>query len=91
MIVLEMKAVLKPSRCCASDAAVRTVQFLRNKALRLWRDPKTEDKIDTQSLNKQSAVLNQQFKFVDALNSTARQACAERDWSSIVRFYDNFQ
>jgi len=30
-----------------------------------------------------------QFKFVDTLNSTARQASAERDWSSIARFYDN--
>nr|WP_287657672.1 MULTISPECIES: transposase [unclassified Microcystis] len=30
-----------------------------------------------------------QFKFVDTLNSTARQASAERAWSSIARFYDN--
>jgi hypothetical protein len=30
-----------------------------------------------------------QFKFVDALNSMARQASAERDWSAIARFYDN--
>ncbi len=36
MIVLEMKAVVKPSQCSAIDEAIRTVQFIRNKALRLW-------------------------------------------------------
>ncbi|NCQ90363.1 MAG: transposase [Microcystis aeruginosa LG13-13] len=52
MIVLEMKAVLKPSHCSAIDEAIRTVQFIRNKALRLWMDAKREDKIDKYSLNK---------------------------------------
>jgi hypothetical protein len=32
MIVLEMKAVLKPSQCTAIDDAIRTFQFIRNKA-----------------------------------------------------------
>ena len=32
MIVLEMKAVVKPSQCSAIDEAIRTVQFIRNKA-----------------------------------------------------------
>jgi len=91
MIVLEMKAVVKPSQCSAIDEAIRTVQFIRNKALRLWMDAKREDKIDKYSLNKYCAVLAQQFKFVDTLNSTARQASAERDWSAIARFYDNCQ
>jgi len=89
MIVLEMKAVVKPSQCSAIDEAIRTVQFIRNKALRLWMDAKREDKIDKYSLNKYCAVLAQQFKFVDTLNSTARQASAERAWSAIARFYDN--
>ncbi|NCR71420.1 MAG: transposase [Microcystis aeruginosa LG13-12] len=89
MIVLEMKAVVKPSQCSAIDEAIRTVQFIRNKALRLWMDAKREDKIDKYSLNKYCAVLAKQFKFVDTLNSTARQASAERAWSSIARFYDN--
>ena len=74
MIVLEMKAVVKPSQCSAIDEAIRTVQFIRNKALRLWMDAKREDKIDKYSLNKYCAVLAKQFKFVDTLNSTARQA-----------------
>ena len=46
MIILEMKAVVKPSRSSAIDEAIRTVQFIRNKALRLWMDAKREDKID---------------------------------------------
>ena len=51
MIVLEMKAVVQPSQCSAIDEAIRTVQFIRNKALRLWVDAKREDKIDKYSLN----------------------------------------
>ena len=51
MIVLEMKAVVKPSQCSAIDEAIRTVKFIRNKALRLWMDAKREDKIDKYSLN----------------------------------------
>jgi IS605 OrfB family transposase len=89
MIVLEMKAVLKPSQSTAIDDAVRTVQFIRNKALRLWMDAKREDKVDKYSLNKYCAVLAKEFKFADELNSTARQASAERAWSAISRFYDN--
>lgn len=89
MIVLEMKAVVKPSQCSAIDEAIRTVQFIRNKALRLWMDANGEDKIDKYSLNKYCAVLAKQFKFVNTLNSTARQASAERAWSAIARFYDN--
>jgi IS605 OrfB family transposase len=89
MIVLEMKAVVKPSQCTAIDDAIRTVQFIRNKALRLWMDAKREDKVDKYSLNKYCAVLAKEFKFADDLNSTARQASAERAWSAISRFYDN--
>ncbi|CCH96116.1 hypothetical protein MICAB_1550001 [Microcystis aeruginosa PCC 9717] len=35
-------------------------------------DAKREDKIDKYSLNKYCAVLAQQFKFVDTLNSALR-------------------
>ena len=63
MIVLEMKAVVKPSQCSAIDEAIRTVQFIRNKALRLWMDAKREDKIDKYSLNKYCAVLAKQRQF----------------------------
>jgi IS605 OrfB family transposase len=89
MIVLEMKAVVKPHQAQAIDEAIRTVQFVRNKALRLWIDAKKEDKVDKYTLNKYCAVVAKEYKFADDLNSTARQAAAERAWSAINRFSDN--
>ncbi len=35
------------------------------------------------------AVLAAKFPFANELNSMARQASAERAWSSISRFYEN--
>jgi hypothetical protein len=61
MIVLEMKAVVKPHQAQAMDEAMRTVQFVRNKALRLWMDAKQEDKVDKYTLNKYCAVLAKEF------------------------------
>jgi putative transposase len=52
-------------------------------------DAKKEDKIDKYALNKYCAVLAANFPFASELNSMARQASAERAWSSISRFYDN--
>ncbi len=89
MIVLEMKAVIKPYQANAIDDAIRTVQFIRNKALRLWMDASREDKIDKYALNKYCRILAKEYKFADELNSTARQASSERAWSAISRFYDN--
>ncbi len=59
---------------------------MRNKALRYWMDNKKVSKYD---LNKYCAVLAKEFDFANKLNSTARQASAERAWSGIARFYDN--
>jgi putative transposase len=89
MIVLEMKGVLKQYQQNAIDDAIRTVQFIRNKALRLWIDASQEDKVDKYALNKYCAVLAKEYVFAKELNSTARQASAERAWSAISRFYDN--
>ncbi len=89
MIVLEMKAVIKNYQKDAIDDAIRTVQFIRNKALRLWMDASRESKIDKYALNKYCAVLAKEYVFAKELNSTARQASAERAWSAISRFYDN--
>ncbi len=89
MIVLEMKAVIKHYQANAIDDAIRTVQFIRNKALRLWMDASREDKIDKYALNKYCRILAKEYKFADELNSTARQASSERAWSAISRFYDN--
>ena len=91
MIVLEMKGVLKQYQQNAIDDAIRTVQFIRNKALRLWIDASQEDKVDKYALNKYCAVLAKEYVFAKELNSTARQASAERAWSAISRFYYNCQ
>ncbi len=86
MIVLEFKAHGKANQFSAIDEALRTVQFIRNKALRLWMD---EPNISKYDLNKYCAVLAKEFPFVDELNSMARQASAERAWSAISRFFEN--
>lgn len=86
MLVLEFKAYGKSKQFSAVDEALRTVQFIRNKALRFWMDGLGKTQYD---LNKYCAVLASQFPFCDELNSMARQASAERAWSAIARFYDN--
>lgn len=86
MIVLEYKLKGNQYQYKAIDDAIRTAQFIRNKALRLWMDGGKVNKYD---LNKYCAVLAKEYPFANELNSTARQASAERAWSSISRFFDN--
>lgn len=86
MLVLEFKAYGKSKQFSAVDEALRTVQFIRNKALRFWMDGLGKTQYD---LNKYCAVLAKEFSFCNELNSMARQASAERAWSAIARFYDN--
>ncbi len=86
MIVLEYKIKAKQYQLQAIDKAIRTSQFVRNKALRYWMDNKGVSKYD---LNKYCRVLAKEFAFANNLNSTARQSSAERAWSSIARFFDN--
>ncbi|MEQ9668852.1 MAG: transposase, partial [Coleofasciculus sp. G2-EDA-02] len=38
MLVLEYKIKAKPQQYKAIDEAIRTVQFIRNKAIRYWID-----------------------------------------------------
>jgi IS605 OrfB family transposase len=70
----------------AIDAAIRTTQFVRNKALRLWMDGRGVGRNELQTL---CAQLPRDFPFAAALNSMARQAAADRAWQAIARFYDN--
>lgn len=86
MIVLEYKIKGKQHQFQAIDAAIRTGQFVRNKALRYWMDNKGVNKYD---LNKYCAVLAKEFDFANKLNSTARQSSAERSWAGISRFFEN--
>lgn len=68
----------------ALDEAIRTAQFIRNKAVRFWLDNQGTGKARLYQLSKE---LKQEYPFVGKLNSTARQASAERAWSSISNFY----
>jgi putative transposase len=86
MLVFEYKVYGKSSQFSAVEEAIRTVQFIRNKAIRLWMDGGAKSCYD---LNKYCAVLAKEFPFANQLNSMARQAAAERAWASIQRFYDN--
>ena len=86
MLVIEYKIKAKQKQFWAIDEAIRTGQFVRNKALRYWMDNKGVNKYD---LNKYCRILAKEYSFANNLNSTARQSSAERAWSGISRFYDN--
>jgi len=86
MIVLEFKLKGKEYQYKAIDEAIRAGQFVRNKCLRYWMDTKGANKYD---LNKQCTLLAAEHPFANKLNSTARQASAERAWAAISRFFDN--
>ncbi len=66
------------------DDAIRTAQFIRNKAVRFWMDNQGVDKAGLYALCKD---LAKEFPFAKKLNSAARQASAERAWASISSFY----
>jgi putative transposase len=73
----------------AIDEAIRTTQFIRNKAIRYWMDASRDAKINKISLNNYSTALRNEFEFVKDLNSMACQSATERAWLSIDRFYAN--
>ena len=84
MIVREAK--LKhgtPEQYAALDEAIRTAQFIRNKAVRFWMDNQKVSKAVLYSLCKD---LAKEF-LAKKLNSAARQASAERAWAAISTFY----
>jgi putative transposase len=68
----------------ALDDAIRTAQFIRNKAVRYWMDNRGVGKAVLYTLCK---ALAKEFPFAGKLNSSARQASAERAWASISSFY----
>ena len=89
MLVLEYKAKCNQSQKQAIDEAIRTSQFIRNKAIRYWMDSPKEAKINRIALNNYSTALRKEFSFVEELNSMACQSATERAWQAIQRFYDN--
>lgn len=86
MINLEFKLKGHKHQFQAVDEAIRTVQFVRNKCIRLWMDSKGIGKKD---IYKYTTKLRKEFGFVEKLNSTACQQAGERALLSINRFYDN--
>ncbi|QSJ20610.1 transposase [Nostoc sp. UHCC 0702] len=89
MLVLEYKIKGTKLQYQAIDEALRTTQFIRNKAIRYWMDAPKEANINKVALNNYSTALRKEFKFVEELNSMACQSATERAWSSIDRFYNN--
>ena len=86
MLVMEFKAVLKPSQQIAIDEAIRTARFVRNKVLRYWMDNRGVGKKELYRYNTQ---LRAEFPFVKDLNSHACQASVENTERAINRFFDN--
>ena len=86
MLVLEFKAKGKTTQYAAIDDAIRTAQFVRNKAIRHWMDNSC---VGQKELYRIAKKLRQEFPFAKALNSSACQAAIERAYSAIARFYSN--
>ena len=85
MLIYEYKIDGTKAQYAAIEEAIRIVQFIRNKCLRLWMD----DHATKNDLQCYCALLAKAFPFAFSLNSQARQAAADRAWSAIARFYDN--
>lgn len=88
MVIYEYKLAGNKAQYQAIDEAIRIVQFIRNKAVRLWMDTRGVSKNDLQCYCSQ---LAREFPFAARLNSQARQASADRAWFAIFRFYENCQ
>ena len=86
MLVLEAKLKGKDWQHELLDEAIRTANFVRNKALRYWMDNRGVDKNDLQKL---CAILAKEYEWAGKLNSQARQSSADRAWLAISRFYAN--
>jgi putative transposase len=86
MLVYEYKVDGNKAQYAAIDQAIRICQFVRNKCLRLWMDKRAISKNDLQLY---CATLARDFPFARHLNSSARQASADRAWFAVSRFYEN--
>ena len=86
MLVLDYKVSATRRKPTAIDEAIRTVQFMRNKGLRLWMDGRGIGDSDLQAY---CSELAKDYPFAARLNSLARQAAADRAWLAIARFYKN--
>src|SRR5919202_3068775 len=86
MLVFEAKIEGEKQQYERLDEAIRTARFVRNSCIRYWMDNKGVGRYELSAYCK---VLAKEFPWANKLNSMARQASAERAWSSIARFYDD--
>jgi putative transposase len=86
MLIYEYKLDGSQAQYTAINEAIRIVQFIRNKCLRVWMDERGISKNDLQCY---CALLAKEYTFAHRLNSQARQASADRAWFAISRFYEN--
>jgi putative transposase len=86
VLIYEYKLDGSKPQYAAIDEAIRVVQFIRNKCLRLWMD---ERGVSTNDLQCYCAVLAKAYPFAHRLNSQARQVAADRAWFAVSRFYEN--
>src|SRR5438105_6812194 len=95
MLIYEYKLDGNKQQYVAIDEAIRVVQFIRNKCLRLWMDGtvwgtiSARRKINKNDLQCYCAVLAKEYSFASHLNSQARQTSADRAWAAISRFSEN--
>jgi transposase len=86
VLILDYKLRVNQAQSHAIDEAIRTVQFIRNKCLRLWMDRRG---MGDNALQVYCSQLAKEYPFAARLNSQARQTSADRTWLSIARFYKN--
>lgn len=89
MHLLEFRLYGDEEQFARIDESICTTKFIRNKCIRLWMDSKGKKKIGKYEMSAYCAELAQQYDFCARLNSMARQAAAERAYSSVGKFYDN--
>ena len=83
MLLYEYKLRLTRPQAAAINEAIRTTQFIRNNAVRRWRDGRG---VTTNDRHVLCARLAHDSPCAAALNSQARQAAAARAWAAISRF-----
>src|SRR5215469_4769155 len=86
VLILEYKLRVNKTQAAAIDEAIRTVQFIRNKCLRVWMDGRG---IGDNDLQVSCSQLAKDYPFAARLGSQARQTSADRAWLAIARFYKN--
>ncbi|WP_229423932.1 hypothetical protein [Moorena producens] len=90
MTILEFKAYGKAAQYKAIDEAIRTVKFLPNSCIRLWRDNKGTGKYD---ISKYSKVLAKEFFFANQYNISTKHGLVQgisHQYCSIVHRKDGY-